>query len=130
MKNKQSTTDNGIIYCYGIITIENCSIFGNEGPSGFNLFYNFESNSFTVKNCYVQSTPSIPDNVKTDNIKTEEKYLNLSHLSTSKCEALIPIINNDENKIINIEDDTFDPKYIKFIRSLVVPLSSANEDSS
>ena len=64
-----------------------------------------------------------------DNIKTEEKYLNLSHLSTSKCEALIPIVNKDENKIINIEDDTFDPEYIKFIRSLIVPLSSPNKQS-
>ena len=130
LKNKVSTTSTGIFYCQGVITIENCSIFGNEGPSGFRLFSIDFGYSFTVKNSYVQSSPSIPNEITTENIKAEEKYLTLSHLSTSKCEALIPIVNNDDNKIIKEEDDTFNPEYVKFIQSLIVPLSSPNITST
>ncbi|EAY19609.1 hypothetical protein TVAG_228720 [Trichomonas vaginalis G3] len=130
LNNKQSTTEFGMIYCNIVITIENCSIFGNEGPSGFRLFSIDFGYSFTVKNSYVQSSPSIPNGITTENIKAEEKYLTLSHLSTSKCEALIPIVNNDDNKIIKEEDDTFNPEYVKFIQSLFVPLSSPNITST
>lgn len=109
MKNNQGNSYNGKISCSGYITIENCSILGNEGPTGFNLIYK-EDGSVTVKNCYVQSSPTIQEGIDTDNIKYGETYLNLSHLSTFNCEAPIPIIYNHENKI-NKEDDTlFDLK--------------------
>ena len=95
----------GIINCNGYITIENCSIFGNKGPLGFKLFSKNSDGSFLVKNCYAQSTGSIPSDITTENIKDIENYLNLSHLSTFKCEAQLPIANNDENEIITKEED-------------------------
>lgn len=117
LNNEVAGKDQGIISCNGIITIKNCSIFGNKGPSEFRVFYKWgsPSASITVKNCNVQSSPSIPNDISTDNIKIEEIYLNLTLFSASHC---------DERIYIEIYNETFDHDYIKLIRFLAATLSS------
>lgn len=123
LNNSQSSTEYGIIHCNGNITLENCSILGNGDDSGTKLFSKAESSIFTVKNCYINSRESISDGISNDNIVIKDSYFNLSHLSTYKCQAPIPIV--DDAKYEDME--TY---FQKLIRKIVAPFHSLNKNSS
>ena len=84
LNNEQYDDYGGLIDSSVDMIIENCSIYGNKGPPGLVLFANHGCD-FLVKNCNVQSSPTIIPGITTENIKYEESYINLSELSALNC---------------------------------------------
>jgi hypothetical protein len=83
LRNRQSSSSNGIIFAYGNTMIENSCILENTATC---IFYAYSSYTITVTNCTVDKTSSY-GSFKIQNTFTKSFIHGLNHLLTQNCNA-------------------------------------------
>ena len=108
LNNSQSGTSYDIIFCSGIMTISNCSIFGNFGNGS--LIYN-AADSLIIENCHIDNltyySKSLTDTFNIDSITS---YHLFSYFSTNNC--LIPFNPRHRETVIKQQVKYKEGKYI------------------
>ena len=108
LNNSQSSTSYGIIGCNRIMTISNCSIFGNFGNGS--LIWN-GADSLRIENCHIDDlTYTIFSITYTFNIDSITSYHLFSYFSTTNC--LISFNHNTKETFIKQKVKYKEGKYI------------------
>lgn len=92
----------------GTLTVQNCTIRGTS-ESHPTFILDDGSPEFIFINCNIDNfNPTDYEMLRTENISSADKYTILNHLSTHKCDAILPLkAEIQENKLDTVEFSLF-----------------------
>lgn len=83
------TSMNAIVFPTGTMFIESCCFYGNNVGEG-KLFCRPLDHSFIASNCYFDMFSNFGNDIETPSLHNGTSSLYLAHISTQKCNAIMP----------------------------------------